>query len=54
MVMADDGPGIPDDATAGLGHNLIHVLTKQLEGEATWSSDGKGTTLTLEFPIRVA
>jgi two-component sensor histidine kinase len=54
MVMADDGPGIPEDATAGLGHSLIDVLTKQLEGEASWASDGKGTTLTLEFPIRVA
>jgi two-component sensor histidine kinase len=54
MIMADDGPGIPDDATAGLGHSLIDVLTKQLEGGASWASDGKGTTLTLEFPIRVA
>lgn len=54
MVMADDGPGIPKDATPGLGHNLIDVLTKQLEGEATWTSEGKGTTLTLEFPIRAA
>jgi two-component sensor histidine kinase len=54
MIMADDGPGIPEDATAGLGHSLIDVLTKQLEGEASWASDGKGTTLTLEFPIRVA
>jgi two-component sensor histidine kinase len=54
MIMADDGPGIPEDATAGLGHSLIDVLTKQLEGGASWASDGKGTTLTLEFPIRVA
>jgi len=54
MVMADDGPGIPKDATPGLGHNLIEVLTKQLEGKATWTSSGKGTTLTLEFPSRTA
>jgi two-component sensor histidine kinase len=54
MVMADDGPGIPEDATPGLGHNLIEVLTKQLEGKATWTSSGKGTTLTLEFPSRTA
>jgi two-component sensor histidine kinase len=38
----------------GLGHSLIEVLTKQLDGEALWSSEGRGTTLTLEFPIRVA
>jgi two-component sensor histidine kinase len=54
MVMADDGPGVPDDATSGLGHKLIEFLTKQLEGEATWTSDSKGTTLALEFPIRGA
>jgi two-component sensor histidine kinase len=54
MVMSDDGPGIPEDAAPGLGHKLIDVLTTQLEGEATWSSGAKGTTLTLEFPIRTA
>ena len=54
MVMADDGPGIPEDATPGLGRSLIEVLTKQLEGAAVWTSEGKGTRLTLEFPIRVA
>jgi two-component sensor histidine kinase len=54
IVMTDDGPGIPEDATPGLGHNLIEVLTKQLEGEATWTSSGKGATLTLEFPSRIA
>jgi two-component sensor histidine kinase len=54
MVMADDGPGIPEDATPGLGHSLIEMLTKQLDGEALWTTEGKGTTLTLEFPIRVA
>jgi len=54
LVMADDGPGVPEDATPGLGHSLIEVLTKQLEGEAAWTSEGKGTTLSLEFPIRVA
>jgi two-component sensor histidine kinase len=53
MVMSDDGPGIPEDAAPGLGHKLIDVLTAQLEGEATWSG-GKGTTLTLAFPIRTA
>jgi two-component sensor histidine kinase len=54
MVMTDDGPGIPEGAAPRLGHKLIEVLTTQLEGEATWSSAGNGTTLTLEFPIRTA
>jgi two-component sensor histidine kinase/putative methionine-R-sulfoxide reductase with GAF domain len=54
MIMADDGPGIPEDAAPGLGLSLIGILTNQLEGEATWTSEGNGATLTLEFPIRAA
>jgi two-component sensor histidine kinase len=53
LVMADDGPGMPEGARPGLGLSLIDILTKQLEGEARWDSSGKGTRLTLEFPIRV-
>jgi two-component sensor histidine kinase len=54
LVMADDGPGIAKDATPGLGHKLIESLTKQLEGQAAWTSDATGTRLTLELPVRVA
>jgi two-component sensor histidine kinase len=54
MVMADDGPGIPDDAAPGLGQNLVEVLTRQLEGEAGWDPQGGGTRLVLEFPVRVS
>jgi hypothetical protein len=54
MVMTDDGPGIPKGAAPGLARKLIDVLTTQLEGEATWSSTGKGTALILEFPIPTA
>jgi two-component sensor histidine kinase len=54
MIMADDGPGIPSNASPGLGLKLIEVLVRQLEAEASWASDGKGTRLTLEFPIRVS
>ena len=53
MVMADDGPGIPTGTRPGLGLSLIDILTKQLEGEARWDTPGKGTRLTLEFPVRV-
>lgn len=52
LVMADDGPGMPDGARPGLGLSLIDVLSKQIEGEARWDGPGKGTRLTLEFPIR--
>jgi two-component sensor histidine kinase len=54
LVMADDGPGMPEDARPGLGLGLIDVLTRQLEGETRWETPGKGTQLTLEFPIRVS
>ena len=53
LVMADDGPGMPEGARPGLGLNLIDILTKQIEGEARWDSPGKGARLTLEFPIRI-
>jgi two-component sensor histidine kinase len=53
LVMADDGPGMPERARPGLGLNLIDILTKQIEGEAGWESPGKGARLTLEFPIRI-
>jgi two-component sensor histidine kinase len=53
LVMADDGPGMPEGARPGLGLNLIDILTKQIEGEARWGPREEGTRLTLEFPIRV-
>jgi two-component sensor histidine kinase len=53
LAMADDGPGMPEDTRPGLGLSLIDILTKQIEGEACWDSPGKGTRLTLEFPIRI-
>ena len=54
LVMADDGPGMPEEARPGLGLSLIDILTKQIEGEARWDSPGSGTRLMLEFPIRVS
>jgi two-component sensor histidine kinase len=53
LVMADDGPGMPEGARPGLGLSLIDILTKQIEGEARWESPGGGARLTLEFPIRI-
>lgn len=54
LVMADDGPGMPEGARPGLGLSLIDVLTKQIEGEARWDPPGRGTRLTVEFPIRIS
>ena len=53
LVMADDGPGMPEGARPGLGLNLIDILTKQIEGEARWDSPGTGARVTWEFPIRI-
>lgn len=53
LVMADDGPGMPEAVRPGLGLNLIDILTKQIEGEALWESPGEGARLTLAFPIRI-
>jgi two-component sensor histidine kinase len=54
LVLADDGPGMPEAARPGLGLSLIDVLSKQLEGEVRWDPPGGGTRLTLEFPIRIS
>jgi two-component sensor histidine kinase len=54
LVMADDGPGMPEDACPGLGLSLIDLLVRQLEGEARWATLGRGTQLTLEFPVRAS
>jgi two-component system, sensor histidine kinase PdtaS len=54
MVMADDGPGMPEGARPGLGLSLIEFLTKQIDGETRWDTPGKGTRLTLSFPLGLA
>jgi two-component sensor histidine kinase len=54
MLMADDGPGMPEGIRPGLGLSLVEILTRQIEGEARWDAPGSGTRLTLEFPVRVS
>jgi two-component sensor histidine kinase len=54
MLMADDGPGMPEGVRPGLGLSLIDILTKQIEGEARWDPPASGTRLTLEFPVRIS
>ena len=53
LSLSDDGPGLPDDLRDGLGMRLIRLLARQIEGEATWSSEA-GTRLEIRFPIRTA
>jgi two-component sensor histidine kinase len=53
LTLADDGPGLPDDAPPGLGLRLIAGLARQIEGRLTWER-GSGTRLVLDFPTRGA
>jgi len=51
--LSDDGVGLPDDfqnmKSNSLGLELIEVLTKQLDGENRYVSNGTGTTFELKF-----
>jgi two-component sensor histidine kinase len=50
LTLADDGPGLPDDAPAGLGLRLIEGLAQQIEGTLRWER-GSGARLMLDFPL---
>jgi two-component sensor histidine kinase len=50
LTLADDGPGLPDSAPAGLGLRLIDGLARQIEGTLAWER-GNGARLVLAFPI---
>ncbi len=51
--VVDDGVGLPDDFDekkhSSLGLELIDLLTKQLDGENRYISNGTGTTFELKF-----
>lgn len=52
LNISDNGVGLPEDfeeRKGSLGMNLIGTLTKQFDGEYTFSSTDKGTMFTLEF-----
>jgi two-component sensor histidine kinase len=53
LALADNGPGMPSDRSAGLGLKLIDLLCRQIDAEASWDT-GAGTRLTLQLPIKVA
>jgi GAF domain-containing protein len=50
LTLADDGPGLPDDAPAGLGLRLIEGLAQQIEGTLRWER-GDGARVVLDFPL---
>ncbi|NND10793.1 MAG: sensor histidine kinase, partial [Flavobacteriaceae bacterium] len=47
LVYSDSGPGLPNDFDIefcdSLGMQLIHILTGQINGEITYTNDGKST-----------
>lgn len=49
IEMADDGPGIPQDAAPGLGTQIIAAMARQIRAEAEWSTQS-GTRLRLCIP----
>jgi two-component sensor histidine kinase len=49
LDLIDDGPGISDDAPAGLGLKIIEAIAAQVGGTAEWPS-GKGTRLRIVLP----
>jgi len=53
LALRDDGNGLPDDFQMkepdSMGLVLIRLLTKQLNGEASYDSDTSGTVFTLRF-----
>ena len=53
LLLADDGPGMPEDPKAGLGLKLIDLLGRQIEASTAWDCSN-GTCLKLQLPIKVA
>ncbi|NJO55519.1 MAG: GAF domain-containing protein [Rhodospirillales bacterium] len=47
--ISDDGPGIPADASPGLGLQIIDAITQQIDGRMSWPK-GKGTRLRIRLP----
>lgn len=49
--ISDDGPGVADGATKGLGRTLIERLSRQLGIQAIWTDLAPGTRVSLSFPM---
>lgn len=53
IVVADDGPGLPDDGIAsdGLGRTLIKKLSRQVGATTEWRRAAPGTEVVITFPV---
>lgn len=53
VTISDNGVGLPDDldveTTDSMGLHLVQILTSQLKGESSFTSDENGTVFHLEF-----
>lgn len=55
VVIADNGPGLPDDfditRSASLGYRMIHVLAEQLGGRVETNNAPEGFSVFIHFPV---
>ncbi|MFO1128461.1 MAG: GAF domain-containing protein [Rhodospirillales bacterium] len=52
--LIDDGPGVADDATDGLGMQIIKAMARQIDAEAEWQKgETPGARLRLTIPTRI-
>jgi DNA-binding response OmpR family regulator len=51
LVVADDGVGMPQQASQGRGLHAIQTLTQQLGGTADWRDNEPGTAVELRLPL---
>ncbi|MNE47218.1 hypothetical protein D3C80_1416100 [compost metagenome] len=55
LEVQDDGPGLADSDTAGVGRTLMSAFAKQLRGQAEMvEAPGGGSIARLTFPTPVA
>jgi len=54
LSVCDDGVGLPEevDRTRTLGLRLVQILAEQLEGNVEFSAGGRGTEVSVTFPIQ--
>ena len=49
ISVADDGPGLGETDTLGLGRSLIGRLSRQVGARTTWANTGRGVQATVEY-----
>lgn len=52
VKIADDGKGVENNLSNGLGIRNMKYRTKLLGGDITWHSPGKGSLITIQLPAK--